>query len=326
MLQTSVDKYVHLFKPLDTTVNEVDVVNSYVLNCNDCNLPATTHGRGLWECSNCGGIVDQILDNVAEWKSSGDGSRQDSVRCGAVHNMLLPQSSQGTIMLSTNSSSYGMMRSQKVHSWSCMTYKERSLNNIFKDITLRSLNGCILDNVTKLAHEYYKITSEFHVARGLMRKGLIAACLFMACKKKGVPRTCQEIAEIFNINDKWVTRGKKKFVELWNLAGKEHITYKEECQSSDYLARLCSNLMNNHFDLLRVSREISSLCKTHDILPQSTPISISAACIYMATFILKINETITRVLISEVAKTSQVTISKCFKQMNLHPKVWKTIE
>ena len=52
-----------------------------------------------------------------------------------------------------------------------MTYKERCLNSIFQDISLRSLNGCILGNVTKLAHEYYSVVSELYVVTRNYEKG-----------------------------------------------------------------------------------------------------------------------------------------------------------
>ena len=172
-----------------------------IVICKDCNIPGTTHGLDTWECPNCGAFLEELIDNTAEWRMYPDGSRPESIRCSTVVNNLLPQSSKGTIILSNSNSNYSMRRTQKVHSWSAMTYKERCLNNIFQDISLRSLNGCILGNVTKLAHEYYKTVSDLYIARGVMRKGLIAACLFMACKKQGVPRTCQEIAEIFQISD-----------------------------------------------------------------------------------------------------------------------------
>lgn len=290
--------------------------------CGDCNLPATTHGHNIWECTKCGNLIEQMIDNSAEWRNYTDDNGKDTTRCSAVINKLLPQSSKGTIMLSTTTSNYQMRRSQKVHAWSAMTYKERCLNNIFKDISLRSLNGHILANVTKLAHEYYKIISELHTARGVMRKGLIAACLFMACKKQGVPRTSQEIAEIFQISDKWVTKGNKKFTELWNLSGQEHISYKDECQSQDYLARFCSNLLESHSELLDVSRKISQICKDNDILSQNTPISVAASSIYVATLHLALKDIVTRSDIALAAKTSQVTIGKCYKEMMKNPKIW----
>tara|TARA_Y100000389_G_scaffold204235_2_gene255746 strand:- start:1934 stop:2938 length:1005 start_codon:yes stop_codon:yes gene_type:complete len=293
--------------------------------CKECNLPATTHGHDIWECANCGCFMEQMIDNSAEWRNySEDG--KDNVRCSVVINRLLPQSSKGTIILQGPSTNNNMRRSQKVHSWSAMTYKERCLNNIFKDISLRSLNGCILSNVTKLAHEYYKIISELHVARGIMRKGLIAACLFMACKKQGVPRTCQEIAEIFQIDDKWVTKGNKKFTELWSLTGKGHISYKEDCQSQDYLARFCSNLLEEHTELLTISRKISNICKSNDLLSQNTPISVAASSIYIATIHLGLKDKISRLDIANAAKTSQVTISKCFKELMKTKDIWKENE
>lgn len=291
--------------------------------CKECNTPATTHGLSIWECSKCGQLFEQMIDNSAEWRNYTDEPSKDNVRCSVVINKLLPQSSKGTIMLSTSTTNNNIRRSQKVHSWNAMTYKERCLNNIFKDITLRSLHGHILSNVTKLAHEYYKIISELHVARGIMRKGLIAACLFMACKKQGVPRTCQEIADIFQIDDKWVTKGNKKFTELWNMTDQEAITYKEDCQSQDYLARFCSNLIEEHSELLNISRKISTICKNNYILSQNTPISIAASSIYIATIHLNLKEKISRTDIAKAAKTSQVTISKCYKEMIKNPNVWK---
>ena len=294
-----------------------------VVICKDCNIPAITHGLSTWECPKCGSIVDELIDTTAEWRMYPDGGKGDnSVRCSVIVNNLLPQSSKGTIILSGNNSNYNQRRTQKVHSWSAMTYKERCLNNIFQDISLRSLNGCILGNVTKLAHEYYKTVSELYVARGVMRKGLIAACLFMACKKQGVPRTCQEIAEIFQISDKWVTRGNKKFTELWNLAGKEHISYKDDCQSMDYLARFCSKLGEKSGKLLKKAQEVSILCKEHSILNQNTPVSIAAASIYMATILLDMETDYPRAEIAKIAKTSQVTIGKCYKELQKNEKMF----
>jgi|TARA_B100001996_G_scaffold102823_1_gene77194 transcription initiation factor TFIIB len=323
---TEIDNYLSLFnQELDSDNNDTitNDKNSSVIICEECDIPTITHGLDIWECPKCGSIVEQLIDNTAEWRTYPDGTKSDSIRCSAIINNLLPQSSKGTIILSNPTSNYQMRRTQKVHSWSAMTYKERCLNSIFQDISLRSLNGCILGNVTKLAHEYYKIVSELYVARGIMRKGLIAACLFMACKKQGVPRTSQEIAEIFQINDKWVTRGNKKFTELWQRAGKEHISYKGDCQSMDYLARFCSKLHKDSSELLKKSRYISSLCKEHAILSQNTPVSIAAASIYMATTLLDMETEIPRADIAKVAKTSQVTIGKCYKELLKHPKIFE---
>lgn len=318
-----INQYAELFNTLqinsntgiDNSEEKKNFNNNGIIICPDCNKPTITHGLNIWECEKCGSLVDSLIDQSAEWRIYQDGIKSDTVRCSTVINELLPQSSKGTIILSKSNSNYNMRRTQKVHSWSAMTYKERCLNDIFQDISLRSLNGCILQNVTKLAHEYYKTVSELYVARGTMRKGLVAACLFMACKKQGVPRTCQEIAAIFQIDDKCVTRGNKKFSELWNMAGKDHISYKSDDQSSNYLPRFCSELNPDSDNLLIVSKQISTLCKKNSILTSNTPISIAAASIYMATIILNIESHILKSDIAKVANTSQVTIGKCYKEL-----------
>tara|TARA_Y100000287_G_C14233983_1_gene363662 strand:+ start:3327 stop:4316 length:990 start_codon:yes stop_codon:yes gene_type:complete len=329
MDDTEIDKYALMINDIyceetDNNNDEVNIHNKTVI-CKECNIPTITHGLDIWECKRCGSIVEQMIDNSAEWRTYPDGSKHDTIRCSAVINNLLPQSSKGTIILSTNNSNYQMRRTQKVHSWSAMTYKERCLNSTFQDISLRSLNGHILPVCIRLAHEYYSIVSELYVARGVMRKGLIAACVFMACKKKGVPRTSQEIAKIFKISDKWVTRGNKKFTELWNLSGNEHITYANDCQSMDYLARFCSKLSEKSTELLKKSKDICQLCRDNAILSQNTPVSIAAASIYMATTILDMETEIPRTDIAKVANTSQVTIGKCYKELLKHPKIFESI-
>lgn len=323
----SVDRYSNLFGldniREDSTPKSEDIASEYkVISCSDCKLPAITHGCDIWECPKCGSMLEQLLDTSAEWKMYQNGTKSDMIRCSTVINQLLPQSSKATIIMGSSSNA-AQRRTQKVHSWSAMTYKERCLNNIFQDITLRSLNGCILGNVTKLAHEYYKIISELYTARGPLRKGLIASCLFMACKKQGVPRTCQEIAEIFQISDKWVTRGNKKFTELWNQAGKEHISYKDDRQAMDYLARFCSKLSEFDGRLLRVSRMVSSFCIENGLLSQNTPVSVAASAIYMSTILLDMEAKITKADIATIAKTSQVTIGKCYKEIIKNQKVFE---
>lgn len=324
----SVSKYTSLFG-LGNISEEIasdtspDIANDCrIISCRDCQIPAITHGCDTWECPKCGSMIEQLLDTSAEWKMYQDGTKSDMIRCSTVINQLLPQSSKATVIMGSSSNA-AQRRTQKVHSWSAMTYKERCLNNIFQDITLRSLNGCILGNVTKLAHEYYKTVSELYTARGPLRKGLIAACLFMACKKQGVPRTCQEIAEIFQISDKWVTRGNKKFTELWNQAGKEHISYKDDRQSMDYLARFCSKLSEFDGKLLKVSRIVSAFCIENGLLTQNTPVSVAASAIYMSTILLDMETKITKSDIAGVAKTSQVTISKCYKEIIKNQKVFE---
>ena len=60
---------------------------------------------------------------------------------------------------------------------------------------------------------------------------------------------------------------------------------------------------------------VADVSKQKSILTSNTPISIAAASIYMATIVLNIESKIPKSDIAKVAKTSQVTIGKCYKEL-----------
>lgn len=284
-----------------------------IIICEHCNIPAITHGFDIYECEHCGILLETRIDAQAEWRFYDGDGKPDPARCSMPVNPLLPQSSLSSIMLTKGQTNYAMRRTQKIHSWGAMTYKERCLHHIFQDMSLRSLNGCILNNITKTAHGYYKKISEMHVSRGEIRKGLIAASVYMACKKVGVPRTTQEIAEMFQVSERCVTRGNKKFTELWNRSGEEPILYADDCQANDYIIRYCSKLDTGNKELFNLTKQLSDTCHTHQLLTQNTPVSIAAACMFAAVQMLGLN--FTRAQVSEITKTSEVTIAKCVKEL-----------
>jgi transcription initiation factor TFIIB len=294
------------------------------IKCLKCNSYAVPMMSTIFECKICGEILENVIDNSAEWRYYGNegGSRVDPARCGTAVNHLLPKSSMATIMLSSGLTNYAQRRTQKMHGWGAMTYKERCLNKVFQDISLRSSNGFILNSIVKKAHEYYKKVAELHASRGEIRKGLIAASIYMACKKIGVPRTTTEIAELFQVTERCVARGNKKFTELWQLSGETHITYNDDCQSSEYLVRFCTKLDRGNIDFMDMTIRISSIIKEHCILEQNTPVSVSAASIYYVCTMLE--NGITRSDISKVTSTSEVTISKCMKDLMLNENLIKS--
>ena len=109
--------YETLFALQETNTNSVETHKHGIVIRKECNVPTITHGLDVWECPQCGSIIEQMIDTSAEWRNYADGTKTDTVRCSAVINNLLPNSSKGTIILSSSNSNYHMRRTQKVHSW-----------------------------------------------------------------------------------------------------------------------------------------------------------------------------------------------------------------
>jgi len=170
-------------------------------------------------CTRCGTVVDVPLEMGAEyrWFSSDSGGGPDPSRCGFPINHLMPESSLGTMILATASSPL-MRRIKRYHMWNLMPYRERTLWTIFESLQVRASNVGIGTAVLEEAKELFAQLTASAICRGqAQRDAMLAACLWEALKRHGSPRMPKDIAEIFNIPLKQVTKGNKQFQHLFAL-------------------------------------------------------------------------------------------------------------
>lgn len=275
--------------------------------CNFCNSDNIVLEDDNYMCKECNCILSRFIDNHAEWRYYGheDNKTSDPTRCGAPTNNLLPDSSLGSIISCQIFENQAMKLIRKYHTWNSMSYKERSLYNIFDNITLNALNSGIPQSIIEEAKNLYKTLSESKISRGDNRAGLIASSIYMSCKTNKVPRSAKEIAKIFNLKTTTMTRGCKKFQDIMKIE-------LDSTNPHDFIERFCSKLS--------LSSEIRELCKyvIHkstdlNIVSSNTPTSIAAATIYLCSTITKNN--LTKKEISDICEISQVTLSKCYKKL-----------
>jgi transcription initiation factor TFIIIB Brf1 subunit/transcription initiation factor TFIIB len=222
--------------------------NSTCYNCNRTDKIVEDFSLGIIVCKNCGQVLDNITDANPEWRSFEDDAKGDNAnRCGFGVSKLLPQSSLGTTIGGGKFKS----RIKTLHSWSAMPYRERSLHQVFKQFQEKCANTGILKCIEDDAKIMYKAISEckhnegknkdkFIIIRGKNRISLIAACVFFACKRKGMTRSPKEIAEIFDINYTDITKGCKnfqKFIKKGNIDINTGYSIPE-----DFVSRFCKEL------------------------------------------------------------------------------------
>ena len=197
---------------------------------------------------------------------------------------------------------------RKYHMWNSMTYKERSLYNIFDTLTINAINNGISKNIIEEAKALYKQLSDKKISRGDNRNGLIASSIYVSCKNNKVPRSAKEIAKIFNLTIPTMTRGCKKFQEIMQMN-------MASTNAEDFVFRFCSklNLDKNKGELCKL---IVLQIEKYEILSDSTPPSMAAGSIYMCNHYYDWG--ITKKNLSLICDISQVTISKCFKKLSSH--------
>jgi transcription initiation factor TFIIB len=275
--------------------------------CFYCQSEDISLDDGNYICKGCGTLMERFIDSSAEWRFYGheDNKTSDPTRCGLPTNVLLPESSLGTIIGMKGGECYEMRILRKYQMWHSMTYKERTLYNIFDSLTVNAVNFGIPSTIIDEAKALYKKFSELKLSRGENRSGLIATSIYMSCKTHNVPRSAKEIAKMFNIKSTTMTKGCKKFQEILQME-------LSNTTALDFIQRFCSKL---NLDMKTKDICIQLVQKVIDlsIISENTPPSIAAGCIYLVLHVLKLD--IDKKDLSEACDISMVTISKCFKKL-----------
>lgn len=265
---------------------------------------------GNFFCKSCSSITSRFIDANAEWRYYGaeDSKSSDPTRCGMPVNDLLPESSLGSVISNKMNESYDMRMIRKYHMWNSMSYKERTLYNIFDSITVNATNSGISNSIIEEAKAFYKRVSESKITRGDNRSGLIASSIYMSCKSNKVPRSTKEIAKMFNIKITTMTRGCKKFQDImkFNL---------ESTRAEDFIQRFASKLSMD-IEMRELCKHVVRRADELNLVSENTPPSAAAGSIYMVIVLCDL--AITKKDLSVACGISQVTLTKCYKKLHVH--------
>lgn len=278
--------------------------------CDFCKGTDIVLEDGNFFCKSCSSITSRFIDANAEWRYYGaeDSKSSDPTRCGMPVNDLLPESSLGSVISNKMNESYDMRMIRKYHMWNSMSYKERTLYNIFDSITVNAANSGISNSIIEEAKAFYKRVSESKITRGDNRSGLIASSIYMSCKSNKVPRSTKEIAKMFNIKITTMTRGCKKFQDImkFNL---------ESTRAEDFIQRFSSKLSMD-IEMRELCKHVVRKADELNLVSENTPPSVAAGSIYLVIVLCDL--AITKKDLSVACGISQVTLTKCYKKLHVH--------
>ena len=283
--------------------------------CKFCKTNSLEYDSGCYYCNICGVVQQKRLSQSAEYRYYGDGDNKNSnpERVGMPTNMLLPESSLGSLIGFGRYDNPHFKKMVQYNSWNAMPYKERSQWKVFNKISIKAVAAGLPNIIIETAKTYYKIISENSISRGPNRQGLIAACIYMACKKECVPRSSKEIASLFGINLHDMTRGHKKFKEIWRLSRKNKLKIRMS-NPLDYIDRFCSNLrLSKDFKFISEFVAVRAISCVDKLVEDNTSPSVAAGAIYLVAD--EFNQNISKKQVALACQISEVTISKCHKKL-----------
>ena len=293
---------------IDTNVDNSENLNKKkCINCNETEF-LTIDGEMII-CSLCGAENDTIIDYHAEWRFYGaeDKRSSDPNRCGMPSNSLVPDLSLSTIILGKGFEVY-----RKLNSWNGLSYKHRSLIAILNKIAIKANIDNVPQSIIDSTMNMYKMISNNYIKRGDSRESLIAACFFNALRDKGLIRSTAEVAKLFNIQPKKLSKGCNEFTELMYSKNKDYIKTIKPIESKDLIERFCNILNINEF-YIKMGISSAIIIDKLGICQENNPKSIAVGIIYLIS--LTYNLDVSKKNIAFECKTSEVTVSNTYNQM-----------
>ncbi len=261
-------------------------------------------------CTYCGAENDTIIDYQAEWRYYGadDNKRSsDPNRCGMPTNRIIPDSSLSTVIQGKGYETF-----RKLHSWNGLSYKQRSLIGILNKIGVKANIDNVPQSITDATMSMYKIISEDYIKRGASRESLIAACFFNALRDQGLVRSPEEVAKLFDIESKKLSKGCNEFTELMFTKNKDYVKNMKPIESKDLIERF-GCLLGMNEEHIKIGVKTAILIDKLGICQENNPKSIAVGVIYLIS--QQYNIGLTKKEISENCRTSEVTVSNTYSQM-----------
>jgi transcription initiation factor TFIIIB Brf1 subunit/transcription initiation factor TFIIB len=246
--------------------------DEYICKCGGAKLFSTGE---LPVCGECGLTDSYFISDEPEWTSGmdNDGNVSDPSRCGASDTPFFSKSwNMGTIIRN------GDKKMAKIHFHMSMNHCDRALFHAYAEIERagRDRLKCS-DAVIDMAKLMYKEFTEKKLTRGDVRAGVKANCLFLACKKFGVPRTTKEVADAFSIETADVGRTSNILKDTVQAAA-TMIT-----RPRDVVSRVFNQI--DHPEKMKIKMETLKLLDRVERLPSlmgKTPGGVASAAIWVA--------------------------------------------
>ena len=260
-------------------------------------------------CGRCGFVVtDKISDTGAEWRSfSNDESNR--ARTGAGTSLTIHDMGLSTIIGKANKDATGKPLSSGVKSSieRLRTWDSRSQAHSSADRNLRqALNEmdklkdklALTNAVVEKAAYIYRKAMERKLVRGRSIQGLVAACIYAACRNTETPRTLDDVANGINIRRKEVARG-------YRLIFRELDLKMPVVDPVKGVARIAS-IAELSEKCKRKAIQILNQAKKCGIVAGKDPMGIAAAALYLAC--ISLGETKSQKDISIASGVTEVTI------------------
>jgi|TARA_B110000014_G_C20099432_1_gene576822 transcription initiation factor TFIIB len=279
--------------------------------CPTCNKTSLIldESSGEMICSACGVVVSENRESGGpEWRSfANDGT--DKSRVGAGSSITMHDMGLSTVIGSANKDATGKPLSSsmkksidRLRTWDsrsqASTSLDRNLRQALSEMDKLKDKLSLSDTVIEKSAYIYRKANEMKLVKGRSIHGLVAACVYAACRDTETPRTLDDVADGINIRRKDVAR-------CYRLIFRELDLKVPVADPINGVARIAS-IAGLGEKTKRKAIELLTKAKKIGMVAGKDPMGLAAAALYLSC--IASGGTTTQKNISEASGVTEVTI------------------
>lgn len=267
--------------------------------------------KGETVCGQCGLIIkERLVDHSHSGKRAYTNQEKNSrEQTGAPISILLPDMGLSTVIDKQKINNPDLKRAAK---WNTrITWQKRNLLIASTELKRISSNLNLPNHVKEEGMRLYIEAFKRKLLRGRSINAMVAACLYLACRKKDIPRTLQEILEEASVTAKDVRRSISILIRELNF----------KTQSTDPVAlipRYISDLgLDSEIEIL--TKKILTTYISNFSISGKDPKGLCAGAIYLACRIKDLE--LTQQQIVNSIGVTEVTLRSRYKELKIKLKI-----
>ncbi|MFO7991886.1 MAG: transcription initiation factor IIB [Thermoplasmata archaeon] len=275
------------------------------------------YDRGELICEDCGLVVDDhYVDEGPEWRAFDMQQEESRARTGAPMTQMVHDKGLSTGIDRSNRDSYGKSIPSKkkaqiyrLRKWQrrirVSDATERNLAYALTELDRMASTMGLPKNIRESAAVIYRKAVNKNLIRGRSITSVVAASLYAACRKAGVPRTLDEVAEATSSDRKEIGR-------TYRFLSRELVLKLRPTRPQEYLGRFCSELGLSG-KVQKAAEEIIKKAEKKELISGKGPTGLAAAAIYIASIMT--NRRRTQREVADVAAVTEVTVRNRYKEL-----------
>ena len=301
------------------------------IQCKDCkeDPPNIIEDGAELICASCGMVLkDRLISYESEWRTfnSDDSRGEDPNRVGDVDNDLLTGSNSGT-QIGGGFSSGATRKLQITQSKLQGNKQDGKLQEAYTRLDEWGNTLKIPTGTRQLAKRYYMKAFDTPTFRGKNVDGVMAGCLFIACRQHAVGRSFAEIFGTTSVPKKELGRMYKSLEKFFRddansitkelvaqgLIGGEEYIGTQATKPQEMVDRICNQIGVKYRPVVNYATQLAKRVVEIPDLAGRSPLSTAAACIYMASHLVGLPRNYKE--ISKYANVSDATIKQAYKKL-----------